>query len=578
MSNSQTTPQNAARAAAQPSPSGTEEAAHRPAQPPAAQADRAGQPKTQPPAPRQAPVAGQPPAQRPPAPAQAAGASVVAHPAAGDLRLAQTATPRRRHRLAAATFTAFVAAPSLAAVAYLYGMAADQYASRVAFSIRSAENAAPVEFLGALTGGGIGAGPDAEIIYEFIRSQQMVETAAARLPLERYYNIAETDIVFSLGEDQPIEDVIDYWNWMTDVSYDSGSGIVNFEARAFAPEHAREIAALVLEESTALVNALSLQAREDAVSVAREVLVSAEDRLRAVRRDVKAFRDVEQELDPTMNAAAALSLVADLESELARARIDLASQLQLVGERSPRIAVLRERIESFRTTRRSPDRRALPDRERRRSRARDGREALKAKRGGAAGRSRSSSRRPSTRPTAPRSAGARGVGHGRKGCEILADIRAALGVAGADRHPRRRAGGAVAEVVDILQIPAFLCRQTDLLLAAAATGRAVNVKKGQFLAPWDMANVAAKLEARRQRPHPALRARRELRLQHAGDRFPRPADHGAHRLAGGVRRHPFGAAAGRARRLDDGRAARVRAGAGPRRGGGRRGGALHRSP
>jgi 2-dehydro-3-deoxyphosphooctonate aldolase (KDO 8-P synthase) len=51
----------------------------------------------------------------------------------------------------------------------------------------------------------------------------------------------------------------------------------------------------------------------------------------------------------------------------------------------------------------------------------------------------------------------------------------------------------VAEVVDILQIPAFLCRQTDLLVAAAKTGRTVNVKKGQFLAPWDMANVAAKV-------------------------------------------------------------------------------------
>ncbi|GJD94807.1 3-deoxy-8-phosphooctulonate synthase [Methylobacterium iners] len=50
-----------------------------------------------------------------------------------------------------------------------------------------------------------------------------------------------------------------------------------------------------------------------------------------------------------------------------------------------------------------------------------------------------------------------------------------------------------AEVVDVLQIPAFLCRQTDLLLAAAATGRVVNVKKGQFLAPWDMAHVAAKV-------------------------------------------------------------------------------------
>ena len=53
----------------------------------------------------------------------------------------------------------------------------------------------------------------------------------------------------------------------------------------------------------------------------------------------------------------------------------------------------------------------------------------------------------------------------------------------------------VAEAVDVLQIPAFLCRQTDLLVAAARTGRAVNVKKGQFLAPWDMKQVAAKLVA-----------------------------------------------------------------------------------
>ncbi len=53
----------------------------------------------------------------------------------------------------------------------------------------------------------------------------------------------------------------------------------------------------------------------------------------------------------------------------------------------------------------------------------------------------------------------------------------------------------VAQVVDVLQIPAFLCRQTDLLVAAAATGRAINVKKGQFLAPWDMSNVVAKVTA-----------------------------------------------------------------------------------
>jgi len=54
---------------------------------------------------------------------------------------------------------------------------------------------------------------------------------------------------------------------------------------------------------------------------------------------------------------------------------------------------------------------------------------------------------------------------------------------------------AVAAVVDVIQIPAFLCRQTDLLLAAGATGKPVNVKKGQFLAPWDMKNVVAKIES-----------------------------------------------------------------------------------
>jgi 2-dehydro-3-deoxyphosphooctonate aldolase (KDO 8-P synthase) len=76
---------------------------------------------------------------------------------------------------------------------------------------------------------------------------------------------------------------------------------------------------------------------------------------------------------------------------------------------------------------------------------------------------------------------------------IFAEIRASLGIPVlTDVHETGQCAR-VAEAVDVLQIPAFLCRQTDLLVAAAATGRAVNVKKGQFLAPWDMTNVVAKL-------------------------------------------------------------------------------------
>jgi len=88
----------------------------------------------------------------------------------------------------------------------------------------------------------------------------------------------------------------------------------------------------------------------------------------------------------------------------------------------------------------------------------------------------------------------RGVGIAQ-GLEILAEVRRVLGCPVlTDVHESWQCAKA-AEAVDILQIPAFLCRQTDLLAAAAATGRVVNVKKGQFLAPWDMARVTAKLEA-----------------------------------------------------------------------------------
>ena len=88
--------------------------------------------------------------------------------------------------------------------------------------------------------------------------------------------------------------------------------------------------------------------------------------------------------------------------------------------------------------------------------------------------------------------GARGVGIDI-GLRILAEIRDMFGVPVlTDVHNEAQCAQA-GEVVDMLQIPAFLCRQTDLLIAAAQTGRAINIKKGQFLAPWDMANVAAKV-------------------------------------------------------------------------------------
>jgi 2-dehydro-3-deoxyphosphooctonate aldolase (KDO 8-P synthase) len=88
--------------------------------------------------------------------------------------------------------------------------------------------------------------------------------------------------------------------------------------------------------------------------------------------------------------------------------------------------------------------------------------------------------------------GKRGIGMA-KALEVFAEVKETLGLPVlTDVHEIGHCAP-VAEVCDILQIPAFLCRQTDLLIAAAQTGRVINVKKGQFLAPWDMVNVLAKI-------------------------------------------------------------------------------------
>lgn len=88
--------------------------------------------------------------------------------------------------------------------------------------------------------------------------------------------------------------------------------------------------------------------------------------------------------------------------------------------------------------------------------------------------------------------GARGIGM-EEGLRILQDVRAEFDCPIlTDVHSADQATE-VGKIVDVLQIPAFLCRQTDLLIAAGETGRAINIKKGQFLAPWEMPNVAAKV-------------------------------------------------------------------------------------
>ena len=142
---------------------------------------------------------------------------------------------------------------------------------------------------------------------------------------------------------------------------------------------------------------------------------------------------------------------------------------------------------------------------------------------------------------------ARGIGL-EAALPIFAEIRDSLGLPVlTDVHDAGQCARA-AEAVDILQIPAFLCRQTDLLIAAAETGKVVNVKKGQFLAPWDMKNVVAKITGagnarvlvteRTNDGEDAPTPGRILQQRAARDRLPRDLRHSSHRGAGTGTRGP----------------------------------------
>jgi capsular polysaccharide transport system permease protein len=268
------------------------------------------------------------------------------------------ARPQARHWGALAGFLALVALPFLATAGYLWTRAADQYHSEVAFSIRSEEIAsATAGLLGALTQIGTGTATDADILFEYIRSPEIVGAIDGKLDLRAIWNRPEADPVFTLGDDRSIEALHAHWQRMVEVAYDSGSGIINVTARAFTPEDARAISREILAESSALVNQLSEQAREDAIRFAREELDEAAANLRAVRERLAGFRRTHNIVDPSADVAGQTGLLNALQEQLAQALVDrdvlssyAAEGDQRVVQADRRIAAITARIEEERSS------------------------------------------------------------------------------------------------------------------------------------------------------------------------------------------------------------------------------------
>jgi len=274
------------------------------------------------------------------------------------------ARARPRHWGALAGFLLLVALPFAATVGYLWTRAAPQYHSEVAFSIRSEEVAsATAGLLGALTQIGGGTATDAAILYEYIRSQEIVAAVDAKLDLRAIWNRPgsgweDGDPVFTLGDDRTIEALHDEWLRKVTVAYDSSAGLIDVVARAFTPEEAHAIAAAILAQSSALVNDLAEQSREDAVRFAREELAEAEAHLAEVRAKLGAFRREHSLVDPEADVAGQSGLLNALNAELAQALVERDVLTSYAAEGDQRVVQADRRIEAI-TARIEDERRTL---------------------------------------------------------------------------------------------------------------------------------------------------------------------------------------------------------------------------
>ncbi|PHP26825.1 sugar transporter [Limimaricola cinnabarinus] len=264
--------------------------------------------------------------------------------------MARPAQARTRHWGLLLSFLLVVLAPAGAASWYLYSRAADQYASTLGFTVRSEELTSAADLLGGLGAGLGGSGSDdSAILYEFVRSQEIVRQIDAKLDLRRMWSrYHETDPLLSFDPSGSIEDLTNYWRRMLNISYDTGSGLMELRALAFSPEEAQAIAQAIYEEGSATINALSTQAREDATRYARADLDQALERLKQAREALTAFRIQNQIVDPSADIQGQMGLLNTLQAQLATALIDFDLLPENVRAGDPRTEQAQRRIEVIR--------------------------------------------------------------------------------------------------------------------------------------------------------------------------------------------------------------------------------------
>lgn len=252
---------------------------------------------------------------------------------------------RRRHFVLLASLLLMVGVPTLGAAWYLFGIASDQYHSTVGFSVRKEEVNSPVEILGGITSLSGSTSSDTDILYEYIQSQEMVETVDAQLDLRVMYSRPDNDPYFAFDPAGNTEDLLEYWNRMVKIHYDSGTGLIELRVLAFTPDDAQTIAQAVFAQSSRMINEISAIARDDATRYARAELDRAVERLKTARQAITEYRQRTQIVDPTADIQGQMGLLNTLQAQLAEALIELDLLQETTRQSDPRISQAQRRIE-----------------------------------------------------------------------------------------------------------------------------------------------------------------------------------------------------------------------------------------
>ncbi|MDK1389770.1 RkpR, polysaccharide export protein [Sinorhizobium sp. 8-89] len=255
---------------------------------------------------------------------------------------------RWRHAIISASFVGLVAVPATLASLYMAFIAADQYHSSTSFAVRSIEGGVSSDILGMFTQASGGSTvSDSYILMDYILSERMVAAADRKFKLEDVYATRGLDYFYGIGSNLPIENKLAYWRDMVNVNFDHASSIMEVTVKAFDPRRAQEIAQFIVDQSDNLVNSLSLSARNDVLRAAQDEVLAGEARLSKARVALREYRDKSQEISPEEGAKLAIQLIGSLEQQLTQLHADLATAKSQMSEDTPRIRVLKTRIESL---------------------------------------------------------------------------------------------------------------------------------------------------------------------------------------------------------------------------------------